>query len=78
MKEEWVNDLNRFRKPLGKLLDRKLVNKQQAETAPEDPVGEYLIFQYETSFENKKSIVEAVSAIKDDDGKWRILGYGIQ
>jgi hypothetical protein len=78
MKEEWVNDLNRFRKPLGKLLDRKLVNKQQAESAPEDPVGEYLIFQYETSFENKKSIVEAVSAIKDDDGKWRILGYGIQ
>ena len=45
MKEEWVNDLNRFRKPLGKLLDRKLVNKQQAESAPEDPVGEYLIFQ---------------------------------
>ena len=74
-KEEWVNDLNRFRKPLGKLLARKL----QHETKSSEPsVGEYLIFQYETSFENKKSAVEAVSVIKDNDGKWRTLGYSIQ
>jgi len=74
-KEEWVNDLNRFRKPLGKLLERKL---QQVTNSSEASVGDYLIFQYETSFENKKSAVEAVSVIKDKDGKWRTLGYGIQ
>ena len=74
-KEEWVNDLNRFRKPLGKLLERKL---QHVTNSSEASVGEYLIFQYETSFENKKSVVEAVSVIKDKDGKWRTLGYGIQ
>lgn len=74
-KEEWVNDLNRFRKPLGKLLERKL---QHVTNSSEASVGEYLIFQYETSFENKKSAVEAVSVIKDKDGKWRTLGYGIQ
>jgi len=74
-KEEWVNDLNRFRKPLGKLLERKL---QHVTNSSEASVGEYLIFQYETSFENKKSVVEAVSVIKDKDGKWRTLGYSIQ
>lgn len=74
-KEEWVNDLNRFRKPLGKLLERKL---QHVTNSSEASVGEYLIFQYETSFENKKSVVEAVSVIEDKDGKWRTLGYGIQ
>jgi len=73
-KEEWVNDLNRFRKPLGKLLKRKLQHETESSEAS---VGEYLIFQYETSFENKKSVVEAVSVIKDNDGKWRILGYSI-
>jgi hypothetical protein len=73
-KEEWINDLNRFRKPLGKLVGRKL---QHESSSSEASVGEYLIFQYETSFENKKSVVEAVSVIKDNDGNWRILGYSI-
>ena len=73
-KKEWVNDLNQFRKPLGKLLERKLQHETKSSEAS---VGEYLIFQYETSFENKKPVVEAVSVIKDNDGKWSILGYSI-
>ena len=73
-KEEWINDLNRSRKPLGKLVERKLQHKTKSSEAS---LGEYLIFQYETSFENKKSVVEAVSVIKDNDGNWRILGYSI-
>ena len=75
--EEWINDLNQSRKPLGLLLERKLTNTQQAESDPDSPVGEYLIFQYETSFENKRPVVETVSVIKDADGKLRILGYSI-
>lgn len=72
--EEWINDLNRSRKPLGKVLERELRHESKSSEAS---VGEYLIFQYETSFENKKSVVEAVSVIKDKDGNWRILGYSI-
>jgi len=74
-KEEWLKDLNQFRKPLGKLHERKLQHETKSSEAS---LGEYLIFQYETSFENKKSAVEAVSVIKDNDGKWRTLGYSIQ
>ena len=73
-KAEWVNDLNRFRKPLGKPLVRKL---QNVTSSSEAGVGEYLIFQYETSFDNRKPVLEAVSVIKDKDGKWRTLGYSI-
>lgn len=75
--EEWINDLNRSRKPLGRLLERRLTNTQQAESDPDSPVGDYLIFQYESSFENKKPAVETVSVIKDPDGKLRILGYSV-
>jgi hypothetical protein len=39
-KEEWINDLNRFRKPLGKLVERKL---QHESASSEASVGEYLI-----------------------------------
>jgi hypothetical protein len=73
-KEEWADDLNRSRKPLGKLLKREL----QHETKSSEPsVGEYLIFQFKVSFENRDSVVEAVSVIKENDGKWRIFGYSI-
>jgi hypothetical protein len=73
-KEEWIHDLNRFRKPLGNLVERKLQHKSKSSGAS---VGEYLIFQYETSFEKKTSVLEVVSLIKDKDGNWKILGYGI-
>ena len=72
--KEWTEDLNRSRKPLGKLLKREL----QHETKSSEPsVGEYLIFQFKASFENDSSVVEAVSLIKENDGKWRVLGYCI-
>ena len=77
-KEKWVDDLNRFRKPLGKLIERKLIDRQHVTDSSEAPGGEYLIFQYQTSFENRKPIVEVVSVIKDADGKWKTLGYFIK
>jgi len=73
-KEEWADDLNRSRKPLGKLLKREL----QHETKSSEPsVGEYLIFQFKASFENRSSVVEAVSVIKENNDNWKILGYSI-
>jgi len=75
-KEKWVDHYNRYRKPLGKLIGRKLINKNVTSYS-EAPEGEYIIFQYEAPFENKKLAAEAVSIVKDQDGKWRILGYFI-
>ena len=73
-KEDWVADLNRSRKPLGRLLKRDL---QHTTKSSEPSVGEYIIFQFKVSFENRKSATEAVSVIKGNDGIWKILGYGI-
>jgi len=73
-KDRWVDDLNDNRKPLGKLIKRE----QQHVTASSDAsVGDYLIFQYQSSFEKKTSANETVSVIKDRDGNWKILGYGL-
>jgi hypothetical protein len=40
--------------------------------------GEYVVIQFETSFENKKSAVETVTPMKDKDGRWRVSGYFIK
>jgi hypothetical protein len=35
-------------------------------------------FQFETSFENKKSAVETVIPMMDGDGRWRVSSYFIK
>lgn len=72
--DQWVQELEGFRSPLGKRLERGRLSM----TRSSDPeIGDYVIFQFESTFENKKSAGEAVSVIKSDDGSWGILGYSI-
>jgi hypothetical protein len=33
------------------------------------------VIQFRASFENKKSAVETVTPMKDEDGQWRVSGY---
>ncbi len=77
-KEQWLNSMQAFRVPLGKIVARKLKSKQYTKTLPGAPDGEYVVIQYETTFENKKSAVETVTPMLDKDGKWRVSGYYIQ
>jgi hypothetical protein len=77
-KEQWQNALRGSRDPLGKVLSRKLKNATYAKTLPGAPDGEYVVIQYESSFEHKQSAVETVTPMLDKDGKWRVSGYYIK
>jgi len=77
-KEQWIKSMNAFRKPLGKMLSRKLKAKKYTTTLPGAPDGEYVLMQFETSFENKKSAVESLTPMLDSDGEWRVSGYFIK
>ncbi len=67
-----------FRKPLGVLVSRTLKSTHYTTTAPGAPDGQYVIIQYDSSFENKKTAVETVTPMLDKDGKWRVSGYYIK
>jgi hypothetical protein len=45
---------------------------------PGAPDGQYVIIQFETSFENKQNAVETVTPMLDTDSQWRISGYYIK
>ena len=45
---------------------------------PNVPKGEYVVVQYESSFEGMNHAVELVTAYMDKDGKWRVAGYYIK
>jgi Protein of unknown function (DUF4019) len=74
----WVDALNGARKPLGKLVSRKLAKSQNAQSLPGAPDGNYVVMQFDTSFENKKSAVETVTFMQEKDGKWKAAGYYIK
>jgi len=75
---QWTKSIVAFRKPLGNILSRSLMSKKYTNTLPGAPDGEYVVIQYETSFENKKSAIETVTPMLDKDGKWRVSGYYIK
>jgi hypothetical protein len=77
-KEQWQQSLKAVRAPLGKMVARKLKSKQYTKTLPGAPDGEFVVIQYETTFENKKSAIETVTPMLDKDGKWRVSGYYIK
>lgn len=77
-KDKWAETIRTARTPFGKLLSRRLKSKQYAETLPGAPDGKYVVIQYETSFEKKKSAIETVTPMEDPDGAWRVSGYFIK
>jgi len=75
---KWADALTANRTPLGKVLSRKLKSATYTKTLPGAPDGEYVVIQYDTSFENKKEAVETITPMLDKDGKWRVSGYYIK
>ena len=76
--DQWVNSLQAIRKPLGKVNSRTVKSTTYKTSLPGAPDGEYVVIQFATSFENKKSAIETVTPMKDKDGKWRVSGYFIK
>jgi len=77
-KEQWVKAIQSARKPLGKNISRKLESKDFRTTLPGAPEGKYVVIQFTSSFENKKTAIETITPMLDKDGKWRVSGYYIQ
>jgi uncharacterized protein DUF4019 len=77
-KEQWTQTANAVRTPLGKLNSRRLKSATYKTTLPGAPDGQYVVVQYDTSFEHKKAAVETVTTTLDKDGHWRVSGYFIR
>ena len=77
-KDDWVQSLSAVRSPIGTLTSREVAAANFSTTLPGAPDGEYVVFQFNSSFENKASAVETVTAMKGPDGKWRVAGYFIK
>ena len=76
--DQWKQAVQSVRRPLGKLVSRKLMSTLYTTSLPGAPDGEYVVIQFNTSFENKISGIETVTPKMDKDGMWRVSGYYIK
>lgn len=76
--QQWEQSLRAVRKPLGKLVTRKVKTMTYKTSLPGAPDGEYVVIEFETIFEKKKSAIETITPMMDKDGKWRVSGYYIK
>jgi len=76
-KDQWVESMESARTMFGSLVNRTVKSTEYARTLPGVPDGDYVIIQYQTSFEKKNSAIETVTLMLDSDGKWRVSGYFI-
>ena len=75
---KWHQDMTAFRQPLGKIISREVKSSRYTTSVPGAPDGQYVVIQFTSSYENKKSAIETVTPTLDPDSKWRVSGYFIK
>ncbi len=80
--DKWQAALSSVVPPLGKMMSRKNVSALYQTSVPtpggKTLPGEFVIAQFDSSFENLKYAVETVTFEKETDGVWRDAGYYIK
>ena len=76
--ETWVGMVKQARDLLGELTSRELSSSKFSTELANAPAGEYVVLEYATSFENRKGTTERVVVTLDEDGEFRVIGYGFQ
>jgi hypothetical protein len=60
------------------MVSRTLKSASYAKSLPGAPDGEYVVIQFDATFEKKQSAIETVTPMKEPDGRWRVSGYFIK
>lgn len=76
--EKWQDAVERVRDQVGAFKTRTKSSAAPMTNPPGAPAGEYVIFQYSATFEQRATATETVTAVRDADGTWRIVGYFVQ
>lgn len=77
-KEQWKNALDGVRAPLGNVVSRQLKSATYTSKIPSAPPGEYVVIQYDTSFEHAPGMIETVTPMLEKNGQWKVSGYFIK
>ncbi len=74
--QDWIKRLAAVRSVAGKLIDRQQEDYTYTNNMGESiPVGEYMVYHFNSKFENKDQLTETVTVMLEADNRWRIAAY---
>lgn len=73
----WMDNVPKLRDPLGAMVERSPGEPIYTHKLPGRPDGDYVTISFNTKFANKQ-VVEMVTTVREQDGRWRVTGYGTQ
>jgi hypothetical protein len=71
----WMEGIPKLREPFGAFIERRPVEATYKKTLPGRPDGDYVTVRFTSRFANKADVEEAVTAVREADGRWRVTGY---
>lgn len=77
-RDQWQQTMSGFRRPLGEVVSRELLEAKYRSHLAGAPDGEYVVIRFKTSFSNKVESQETITPMLDPDGRWRVSGYFIK
>lgn len=77
-RQQFAMSIEMMRQTLGKVTARKLQSAQFTQTIPSAPDGQYVVVRYESVLEKKRSAIETIIPMLDEDGTWRVSGYDVR
>jgi hypothetical protein len=78
-KEDWIKRLSAVRSVAGKLLERKQTKLTYTKNTDEGiPEGEYMVYHFDSKFQNKEQLPETLTLMLEHDNTWRVAGYFIK
>ena len=76
--ENWQAAVQKARAAFGPLKVRTVKTATATKTLPGAPDGDYVVFEFNTSFAQKAAALETVTAVHERDGTWHVGGYFIK
>ena len=74
----WQQAAQAARQPLGVVKARQQKSATSTRSLPGAPDGQYVVFLFDTNFENKAHGTETMTLAQDQDGQWRVAGYFVK
>jgi hypothetical protein len=76
--DQWEQAVTRARQPFGQFKSRKVKSRKYSTTLPGAPDGQYVVVEFESTFEHKAAAIETAVMMLESDGSWRIAGSFIK
>lgn len=76
--KKWRRVAQAAREPLGKIKSRTFKTATYSTSLPGAPDGEYVVVEYQTTFEHRPDAIEKIIPMRDAGGRWRVSGYYVR